>query len=464
MLVDWPPPNDRVRALAAVVDKLPTPRSTDQGAPLQDTPLEHTRIPPTTDLGHEGLAYALLRQPKSTRWGVRTSADEKGAISFHTFQTFQQKDTSDVHNVVRLPLAQTIFQTGTTTTMRFTEWELPNGAREFQLSGRKELIHQPFQISSGKGEQISTLTTPLVPLTEPRLVDAGMGNILRRVIGPDQKSITASEELERAVPDFFKSRNEPAQSVSVWALLVPKDMLEYVQQETQRLLENTRGSSGLNPDVPHNDWHVLWRSSPTMWKVVSYALTKGARLHRVLSGGGGWGKKAGLLSLDPVAEAGESGAPPGQAFEGLSRDPEDISAALHEMVHPGDSIQFFIRPSADQPEADEVNMRTEELKTISTQQTPWQWEFGTIPSTIDAMQASSWQHGAGKGNDVFVFRDIFGALTEGALTFERYLIKNKKTTTVGITKVDVPFSRFSSKAVGQKGPLEARPEKHVRSP
>lgn len=175
---------------------------------------------------------------------------------------------------------------------------------------------------------------------------------------------------------------------------------------------------------------------------MSKAITEGARLHRVLSGGGGWGKKAGLLSLDPVP-ANEAAEPSKHDdLPNTINDPEDFESTLTPVVRDGDSIQFFISPKSDLEKiAQETNTRR--LASVVPKR-HWGWELGTIPSTIDSVPGESWQHRPRPTKKIHVHHG-FGALTEGPMTLTRHShVNSDKDVTVNVTTIDVPFSRLSA--------------------
>lgn len=404
------------------------------------------------ETGHEGMAYTTLRFSDSVS-SSSPIADDKAAISF--ISSADWEPNGYFGDTLRLPVANTVFQTGLPTTMTFSTWEKGKGAKDLTLKSKQSITHHGIKIHPGGSttQCVTALAIPLVPLTMPRRVDASMGNILRRVIDAGGKSVTASEELEQVVPQYFTCRGEPSQAASVWALVIPKETLSPVLQKTRRMLGRLRVEGVSGPSLTQKElWEALWQRDPPLWNdLVPTALAAGARLHRVLSGGGGWGKKAGLLSLDPVATTERFGPSVMQGDTDLFDGPGDLSAALQQVAHDGDSIQFFISPTTTQAEAGELNASTESAM-------PWGWELGTIPSTADALPMGSSQHDVSKSNEVFVFRDCFGALTEGGMTLDRRfkLESGDSFSRIGSTIVDVPFSRFSAVnlASGEEGPEE----------
>jgi hypothetical protein len=379
---------------------------------------------------------------------------DKGAIDF----VVSGRDLSNNprRDVWRLPLANTVFQTGSPTTMFYTKWAVDAKEKMVNLEERAEVTHHGVSIGTAglntprNGNRTSSvLSIPLLPLTIPRPVEGCMGNIIRRVIGPDKESVTASSELEKVVPRFFQARGEPPQPTTAWALVIPKRKAKELGNRTRRLLVKKLLNKEKGTTANDILWDRLWQAQPPTWNtLVSRALAEGARLHRVLSGGGGWGKKAGLLSLDPVPVSGEVPIRMEDATSGFD-GPGDFSDALTPVVKDGDAIQFFMSPTS-MPQID-PNIALDELKAIPKQRTLG-WELGIIPSTMDSMPGGSWQHVVSDSEYVAVFKNSFGALSEGGMTLTRSRGESPKASpqTFMTTTIDVPYSRFWSVELGDK--------------
>lgn len=433
----------RVHALCAAVDKLPTPEPVSIVDTLKAQASARMRGPPVRETGFEGMAYATLCFSDSIP-SQPSVPDETAAISF-VAPTAPDAPGAFV-DILRLPLANTVFQTGSPTTMAYSIWEKGSGMRELTLKSKQDVTHHTIRMQDKGGTRhyTSTFAVPLVPLTVPRCVEASMGNILRRVTGPDGESVTASQELEHVVPRYFSTRGEPQQATTVWALIIPKHTMDSVSQKTNSLVKGSWDKAGLGLPVNEDDqWESLWKREPPLWNdLVPTALSAGARLHRVLSGGGGWGKKAGLLSLDPITTT-EDSSP---TIPGIVDGPEDLSSALRPVARDGDYIQFFIFPSSKLDVPGPLEMEFKRLQEVSDSERLWGWEFGTIPSTVDSPPTNSGQHDGSPSNDVFVFRHTFGALTEGGMTItRRHTPKTRDSPPLPHgSKIDVPFSRFSA--------------------
>lgn len=441
-----------VQVLCAVVDKLPAGRSIETGT----SPQQVVEQCATGDTGFEGLALATLPSVIS-RSSTSAPSQDKGAIDF-TLSARTTDDKGIIYDTWRLPLANTVFQTGTPSTMFISNWHLDAESKSPILLDRQRISHHAIDLSFSEliPQTSSILNIPLLPLTLPRTTDGCMGNIIRRVIGPDgEESITASSELEKVVPEFFKARSEPARPVTVWALVIPKAKKVVLETRTKRLLGRRIARAEKGSDMYDLLWQRLWRTeNPWRWNtLVTTALAEGARLHRVLSGGGGWGKKAGLLSLDPVPVAEEMPIRAEDASSGFD-GPGDLSTALTPVVHEGDAIQFFI-----QSEKLVDNKIVPSLRHASKHGTGG-LELGTVPSTIDSIPEHSQQPATLDSSYIAVFENSFGALTEGGLILTRHLEPPRLARAqhaVYTTTIDVPYSRMWSVGLAE----DKRSTKHV---
>ncbi|KAH3951505.1 hypothetical protein HBI25_094230 [Parastagonospora nodorum] len=438
-----------IQAICAVVDKLPAGRAMASGMTLQDVVKQRSTEPPVGDTGFEGIAYVMLPSSASVPSTAPRSPD-KGAIDFIlSGYTGAKRPYSDTW---RLPLANTVFQTGSPTTMYYTNWTLDAKEKTVALQERTDVTHHGIRMAASgteSGQMSSVLSIPLLPLTFPRTVEGGMGNIIRRIIDDEGQSVTAASELEKVVPRFFKARGEPAQPTTAWALVMRGRQKRNKDIKTKRILGKNILKSEKGKNMHEVLWDRLWQSNPPQWSTyVSTAIAEGASLHRVLSGGGGWGKKAGLLSLDPVPVSEEVPIRMEDATSGFE-GPGDFSTALTPVVRDGDAIQFFIAPApASEVDGDKA---LENLKSLPKQRAPG-WELGVIPSTVDSFPGGSWQHVGADSEYIAVFRNSFGALSEGGLTLTRRRGQNRRDPLYpfGTTTIDAPYSRLWSVELADK--------------
>jgi hypothetical protein len=163
------------------------------------------------------------------------------------------------------------------------------------------------------------------------------------------------------------------------------------------------------------------------------------RLHRVLSGGGGWGEKQGLLALDPEVTYEEK-------EDGLSRlgasERDEQQTALGEIAKPGDFVQFFIH---------EPNLQLLPSQGIS-RFPHCTIAFGSIPSSMDAIPDTLLSQPVERRRKLEVIEDQFGALSEQGIGHQlvdyaisesgEYEPQSPLSGPVAQTKVDVPFSMF----------------------
>ncbi|KAL6166688.1 hypothetical protein ACJQWK_08030 [Exserohilum turcicum] len=431
-----------IHALCAVVDKVPAPRPWKSHS-FEDEVSWRRVQPPIAGAGFEGIAYVSLRPGASVSPSGSLSPSENGAIDFITADYFS--DGAAHLDTLRLPLANTVFQTGTPTTMFQSTWQTHGTPGKLTLLAKTNTSHHAIRLDHTPYSlhDTSALNIPLFPLTLPRVVEGCMGNIIRRVLDADGNSVQASSELEDAVPRFFAARGRPSQATVAWALVIPSSLKDKVISRTEELFSNLPTKDDATPTEPEHAWERLWCSRPPAWNtLVSQAISEGARLHRVLSGGGGWGKKAGLLSLDPVPVYG----PPesiGSDAAAVSDDPSDFESTLTPVVRDGDSIQFFILPKAMlDHEARQFDNYTS-VTRLTRKGKLWGWELGTVPSTMDSIPGKSWQHQTARKTAYTLFNSSFGALTEGAMTLtRRSWTRQGGISSVHTTMLDVPFSRF----------------------
>ncbi|KAI5369778.1 hypothetical protein Slin14017_G006570 [Septoria linicola] len=409
-----------LESLTAVVDRLPVSASSVAGA--------------------EGLAYALITDPLQSHAGslmpLQSNATKPGSLSFDI-------STGTYHITAQMPLAQTIFMTGVPSTLIHTQYQFDplTGRLRKQSSQFLESASVPLPESLAKGGV--TLHAPMVPLTLPRRVESSMGNIVRKLSAPQStakshdawstKTISASQELEAAVSKYFTLRSIAPEAVEVWALILP-DRISSPDLSTFPLVG---ALNRLNPKSLEQIWlgeHEAASIESLQLDNLLPALTKGARMCKVLSGGGGWGKKAGLLSLDPDSQYStrELRGNEGWEFTFDGDTTEEMMAAgrkqaLGEVVEEGESIVFFL---ANRPDILEMMMPNEDGSGSSTSQ--GQIVLGALPTSTNSTPTADTQSDTHRSG-------YFGALCEGGMA----LTIAKHGTRVTSTKTDIPHARLS---------------------
>ena len=369
--------------LAAVIDRIPHTRPTLPTG-LRDNRAANVESSPGTEDGLEGISVAVLDSEaaapdlwssKDMNVGRETmTVQQRCTLSFSfppsPVVRSQLSDESVsqplVQRMLQLPVANTLFQNGRQSTLFAQRWNIrysKESTSEHMSSKREWLPQQMIHMGAVFADEGMRLTPNhfvnmhLVPITPSRTITAVVGNIIGKISKGDTSSeaAPASEELELAINAAIQQGQIPAQQVGVWALIRP------------------RKDAALDPSVQNRS---------TVDDMIQYAILSGGRLHKVLSGGGGWGEKRGLLALDPDSDYCYMHQPSEPSFH----DGQDIDAEkreiLGEVAKPGDIITFYVhKPPSD---ADSVNPYTP-LRPNSNQDTTATLVFGSLPSTMDAM-------------------------------------------------------------------------------
>lgn len=267
---------DEAESFVAVVDALPGP-----AAFLSDGKSYPDRS------NYEGVALYISAEVL-TQTEI-SGSDLKKLIRFRSASASTGKGES-VQNLetfltVSLPVANTIFvngQLGTIFSQKWTRSINVGGKSSFgedQTNPRRQLQNLEIGWHFSYGEDYYAqprrlLRTDFVALTKPRLITGSMGNIISEIEVDDHKRVPSSTELEQIVPKYLKkcSQGNPDGTLRILAFILPR---------------------GTPP--PHYDGQDK-AFSP---RSINRTLRRGGSLHRVTSGGGGWGSKKGLLSLQP---------------------------------------------------------------------------------------------------------------------------------------------------------------------
>ncbi|KAI9166959.1 hypothetical protein HJFPF1_03074 [Paramyrothecium foliicola] len=173
------------------------------------------------------------------------------------------------------------------------------------------------------------LYAPLAPVTRPRIVTGSFGNIVK-AIEVDGQSIPASTELENAVNSAYQRLSSASSSpkpVGIWALVAP------VSFSATR--EGSLGQAGLQSPLALDEAVDIRKLAQSTAQELEELYKQGGRLYKILSGGGGWGAKKGLLSLDPQQT--HFSLSEEEEMERFMRTMEDDSG----FAPPGSAIQFL---------------------------------------------------------------------------------------------------------------------------
>ncbi|KAF2162229.1 hypothetical protein M409DRAFT_58347 [Zasmidium cellare ATCC 36951] len=461
---DNPTASKPLDAVTAVVDRLPVPGSSRKA--------------------EEGLAYHFTTSPGPlstfTQVPLQSSTQKPGALTFAfpRMPRFAHSEPS-----VQLPLAQTIFSTGLPSTMVHMRYEFDPLSGLLRKSASQRLEAQTVRVPIGAQDLQLLMETPLVPLTPLRRVVNSMGNIVRKVSSetygeehkskhqewPPQDDSTASQpasqELEAAVTEYFKLNDRQPEPVQVWALVVPRETFRqftFTVKNPKNGLKNRSEFLKFSQSQLQDTW-VPRETIGGARKVVSggtinYELSKlvglGARLCQVLSGGGGWGKKAGLISLDPdtMYSTRDLRADSGWTFDfdgdgaGDSFS-EQQQQALGDIVREGDGVMLFLAPEhlkhGIAPQREDFGP---DHRSIT---------FGVLPSSIDEIHNGSVNDSAaGIEESARHHPNTFGLLSEGGMA----LTLTRDGETVNQTRLSVPFQQLVVSNV------DAMPDEGAASP
>lgn len=405
---------DPIFAVAAVVDKLPSPSSFPTAPSPTNSSLERLEL--------EGLS--LLVVPQLNVQGKAAADRRIGGPAREEPDLGISLDSADLTTYqIGLRLAHTIFVNGQDSTLVGMRWTWDKTAGDngaYALDQSIDLTTCIVKSTSLIADVQSTLRLPLHPVGQRRRVISSMGNILRQVSQSTDLNSTApmpaSSELEKELPRYIAENNIVDQRVSVWAL---------VEKPTAAVSCSQDG--------------------------LLQSISNGAKLHRVMSGGGGWGKKQGLLSLDPeVNFSGTAGQVdldhlddlfiPNRSKVSDSSPPfpdgivgDDLSM-LSQVATEGDFIQFYA--SGESSPSQQVESKS------STQGETISYCFGIASDAeeIDTLTPSNIQE------SLIILPNVFGALSEKAITYSQLVPTSTDEDHQGAvervsgsnTKLDIP--------------------------
>ncbi|KAK1754936.1 hypothetical protein QBC47DRAFT_382218 [Echria macrotheca] len=231
---------------------------------------------------------------------------------------------------VTLPLANTLFDNGREWTLLASRWVHSSSSSGMSLVEMVERSGGAKIMLRGTETTRSHIRVPLVPITKPRRVVAGLGNILRQV-EVDGRPVPASKELEEVIPKLLAARTDTAAvgPIGVWAVIYP---------------ESVARDGGLPSALEvgaSKDKGAEWRVAREVEHVMGGLLGRGCHMRRILSGGGGWGLKQGLLSLDPQTKYATADQDDIESFIRSFHGEDGDGTAV---ITPGSFVQFMVEP------------------------------------------------------------------------------------------------------------------------
>ncbi|KAJ0423796.1 hypothetical protein BJY00DRAFT_44914 [Aspergillus carlsbadensis] len=367
----------------------------------------------------EGLSMLFVRgdniqgKPIASRQ-IRSAEREEPTIKFSFQEGVASQEAICPHfHEVGLRLANTIFINGKENTLFGTRWAYDPSAGKLGLKESVDLSLCSVTVNRRSFQK--SLELPLYPVGERRKVITSMGNILRQIgkhaDGESDEPMPASSELEKELPRYIDEHNIADRRVSVWALIETSAESPYSKAMHSR-------------------------------SDLAKSIQAGAKLHRVMSGGGGWGKKQGLLSLDPEISFEKTGIEGIVALSSVFSDNaqrathevipafeqrmfmEDLST-LSQAAEPGDYVQFFASIEEDEPPKTQNTHPPVSEGSIS-------YNFGVVSDAETLPSQTEQQRG------LTVIPNHFGALSEKAITYLQPVDDVHKSR----TKIDVPGSRL----------------------
>lgn len=382
------------------------------------------------------------------------------------------------HMRILLQPANTIFLNGLQSTMFMENWVLDDNVDSGPTFSRHTAREHVSHFTTHHLAEASTLTVPLKRLTEMREISMCMGNIISKLVSKSEmESRSASLELEEKVSAFMRSKDATGGTLSVYALIIPKAS------------DHKRYEEGPVVSTDFLGYHKSVESTETVDEKqgvldsIRLAISKGAHLHKVTSGGGGWGKKQGLLSLEPAFDHQGSDFSSTQAFE----DVEDIldkggpiwGQHTPEIARPGDLVEFYGFFLSNKEE--EALIRKESLRTALKVPDLQQWSaqdwakqevssvvWGVIPPQ-DSNSASSFSP---VGKKLVAVPNHFGMLSEKGMVLLRLDHESDKQVlgqsaatshrVSSIGRIDVPHTSFTysipNRAAARIDPRKMKPE------
>ncbi|KEF57479.1 uncharacterized protein A1O9_05396 [Exophiala aquamarina CBS 119918] len=312
-----------IKSLSAVVDALPF-RETAAAQQLES----------------EGLSILFSSGSVFSEPGFPTPAGDDDTSYTLTFTSAyhsvdpgipsQEINPSPVRYLT-LPVANTFFVNGSRATLFQDTWKVDlssggsvNGRGLVNVASlvsheRRQHLQRATIAGNFHSNDLTQCVLPLTPLTESREITKAMGNVVTEIQLPERKA-PASAELESSVSKYLRDNPDAtaAGPLLIYASIRPP-----------------RSANAGTYETPPQDYLRTLNFLDTFEECT--------RLFRVTGGGGGWGKKQGLLSLDPAVDF-DSHSTTDSNFPDIGEDVDDVSQ-LYEpkgMMPVGSSIRFWV--------------------------------------------------------------------------------------------------------------------------
>lgn len=333
--------------------------------------------------------------------------------------------TQSTRRVIRsltLPVANTLFVNGQRTTLLEDHWNVKilDAKPVVEHRGRRPLKN--YRISLGcAADGFLDGHVPLQSLTPRRTISSCMGNVLAR-IEIEGRAVPASQELEKTIPEYIKSHPERASRgpLLVYAL---------VRSPGKPSSENVEMKKDGEPASP-----------------VLSGLWRGARLYKVTGGGGGWGQKQGLLSLETAIDFESRGS----TLQFPDPDQDEVmpfEMASQDMIPAGSTVEFLVNTDDEVPTPESTFSDPKERPHVQRHSTST-WVLGTASDLENRIH-----HGSVANSEVpgaVFLPGRFGMVSYGGAALasdEMPAAKERFSPTSSPfessrTRLDVPDSRF----------------------
>lgn len=420
--------------LVAVVDRISLPASSIKKA---DTLVLTERV---VDYSGKGISVLLTDSETAAPdlWSQHESRQQEAAStkrrrSTLSFQFGPNKEPvyaaeqcaenkSFQSKTIKLPVANTVFHNGRESTIQAQRWIVGETMLEPTLACiKRSWLHEQvlwvaFPFPPDPDKFPLQVFVPLSRICSRQRVATSMGNVISQLHSLEDTSEpselnfrseaeSASKQLEHAVTRWITRPGKETRTVEVWALVRPPTALQRVRHMT-----------------------------------FSKDIKAGGHLHRVLSGGGGWGNRQGLLALDPEVDIDVSPElTMAQGFDNGS--PEAGGNASSQIVNTGDIVEFFARYPVEPSSAAHPKANNSFILSCSPCLV-----FGTTPSTVDVMpEPHSTTQCAQSSSDCIFVRGHFGMLSEQGVSLTTVSIDGELSQ----TKIDAPHALLSCGIGGQ---------------
>ncbi|KAF3927372.1 hypothetical protein ABW21_db0204279 [Orbilia brochopaga] len=193
---------------------------------------------------------------------------------------------------IKLQLANTIFQTGRTTTAAHHSYAIENSPRKHPcIANLYQDNLENITVKLHPAQKFNAVISwSLRELTPPRKIESSNGNIIKEILAPDitgsgaLKRLPASRELEAAVQKWLD--NHPRYD--------PATMRKYPLEVYAGIIKAPElNGKALEPEAAILSYRLNICGCTENMDRAMYKFAK------VVSGGGGWGSHAGLVALDP---------------------------------------------------------------------------------------------------------------------------------------------------------------------